>query len=213
MVKKSKYLYSKNTILLEMEYNRGLGKSIMQKYLSIDGLQKRLEHTQSVAEFAFKVAEKIKEVNPELVDFDPELVGFLGYTHDIGYSIESQKHEVHTIDLLINNEEIPSYIARMAMHGQLLEQFGEKEGNIVRYLPIGLEGMILTYADMSVRIGGPIPIGERAKEIIERVQGMPSMPDDLKEDIVDNMYKALPRFEKYERIVLAFAGVDSVKDF
>jgi len=196
-----------------MEYDRQAGKDIMRKYLSTDRLQKRLEHTEAVADFAFKVATKIKSANPELVDFDPELIGFLGYVHDIGYSVADGKHEVHTIDILVNKENIPEGVARKAMHGQLAEQFGEKEGNVEQYLPIGLDGMVLTYADMSVRTGEPGTMQARAKEIIDRIKSIPSMPEQLKKDIEENMYKALPRFERYETNILALAGVNSAKEF
>ena len=196
-----------------MKYNCKLGSDIMKKYLGTDDLQKRLEHSEGVAEFAFKVAQQIKGNNPELTSFEPEFVGFLGYVHDIGYSVEAEKHETHTVDLLNEREGIYAKRARMAMHGQLVEQFGEIEGNVEQYMPHGIEGMILTYADMSVRTGGPIALKDRAEEIVERVKGIPGMPDQLKLDIETNLYKALPRFEKYERIVLALAGVESVKDF
>jgi len=204
---------NKFTSLAIMIYDRQHGKELMQKYLNTDKLQKRLEHTEGVAEFAFKVASKIKSANPELVDFNPEFVGFLGYVHDIGYSVADGKHEGHTINILLEKENIPQNIARFAMHGQIAEQFGEKEGNVSKYMPHGLEGMILTYADMSVRTGEPITIRERAKEIIERVKAIPTMKEQLKKEIEDNMHKALPRFEKYEKIVLTLAGVNSAKDF
>ena len=196
-----------------MKYDCKTGNGIMRKYLGTDDLQKRLEHSEGVAELAIKVAQRIKDNNPELTTFNPEFVGFLGYVHDIGYSVEAGKHEVHTIDILTDQESVPVEIARMAMHGQLVEQFGESEGNVNQYIPHGIEGMVLTYADMSVRTGNPVPIRERADEIVKRVRGIPGMPDQLKDDIEINLYKALPRFEKYERIVLALAGVESVKDF
>ena len=196
-----------------MVFDTEYGQELAKKYLGTDSLKTRLEHTNGVAEFAYKVAQKIKTENPELEDLDPEFVRFLGYVHDIGYSVDAGKHEVHTIDLLINQEGVPAEVAKKAMHGQLVEQFGEKEGNAKQYLPVGLDGMILTYADMSVRTGGPIPIRDRAKEIIERIQGIPNMPPELKKDITNNMYKALPRFERYEKIVLSLAGVNSAEEF
>jgi len=194
-------------------YDREFGKSLLEKYLGREQLQKRKEHSLGVAEFAFKVALQIKKRNPELTDFDPEFVGFLGYVHDIGYSTANNKHEVHTIDILTKEEGIPYNVARMVMHGQLAEQFGEKEGDAEKYLPVGLEGMILTYADMSVRTGDPTPIRHRAEEIASRIQSNPAMSAQLKQEIIDGLQKALPRFEKYERIVLALAGVRSVNDF
>ncbi len=195
-----------------MEYNAKTGREIMEKYLGREPrLSKRLEHSISVGDFSSKVSRKIAEKNPELI-LDVDLCEFLGYSHDIGYSVADGKHEVHTIDLL-QKEGVSLQIARKAMHGQLAEQYGEKEGNIKQYMPLGIEGIILTYCDMSVRTGEPIAIRERANEIIERVRAIPNMPDQLKKDIEENMYKALPRFERYEQIVLALAGVKSASEF
>jgi len=184
----------------------------MEKYLGNNpGLAKRLEHSQSVGDFACKVAERVAERNPEL-GLDAKLIGFLGYVHDIGYSVSDAKHEVHSVNIL-KKEGVEDAVAGKAMHGQLAEQFGETEGNVAQYLPIGLEGMILTYSDMSVRTGEPVPMVERAAEIIARIKAVPTMPEQLKQDIETNMYKALPRFERYEKIVLALAGVQSAREF
>ncbi|MBI2045437.1 hypothetical protein HYT23_05235 [Candidatus Pacearchaeota archaeon] len=195
-----------------MEYNAKTGKELMRKYLGNEPkLAKRLEHSVAVGDFSFKVSRRIAQKNPEL-SIGVGLCEFLGYCHDIGYSMADGKHEVHTIEILIK-EGIDIKIARKAMHGQLAEQFGERERNVEKYLPIGIEGIILTYCDMSVRTGEPITIRERAKEIIERVRAIPTMPEQLKKDIEDNMHKALPRFERYEQIVLSLAGVKSASEF
>jgi len=188
------------------------GKQLAYKYLGTDPkLARRFEHSIAVGDLMSKVARRIAQRNPEL-GIDAELCEFIGYTHDIGYSVADEKHEVHTMDIL-KREYFDPKLARKAMHGQLVEQFGEKEGNIEQYLPSGIEGIILTYCDMSVRTGEPVTIRERAAEIIERVRAIPTMPAELKRDIEENMQKALPRFERYERIVLALAGVESVKEF
>ena len=195
-----------------IEYNAQNGKELMQKYLGdVPELSKRLEHSLSVGDFSSKVAKRIAQKSPEL-SLDTGLCEFLGYTHDIGYSVAAEKHEVHTTEIL-KNEGIDPSIARKAMHGQLAEQFGIKEGNVAKYLPQGIEGIILTYCDMSVRTGEPVTIRERAAEIIERIKSIPTMPDQLKLDITKNMNNALPRFEKYEQIILGLADVQSAKEF
>ena len=193
-----------------MSYDRQFGKLLVEKYLGTPELLKRKQHSQGVGEFAFKVATRIRDQNPEL-SLDPETVGFLGYVHDIGYSIAAEKHEVHTVDLLLR-EGVPPRLASRTMHGQLMEQFGPKEGNITKYLPRGLHGMIVTYSDMSVRLGDPVTLRERAAEIIERMNES-SLPEHTKREIEENMYKALPRFERYERIILNLANVASAKEF
>jgi len=195
-----------------MIYDNKFGKELAQKYLGKKEFETRLEHTRGVAEFAYLVAQKIKNNNPELINFNPELVGFLGWTHDLGYSVDAGKHEVHSIDILINKEGIPKNIAQKVMHGQLAEQFGTKEDNIEQYLPQGIEGMILTYADMSVRTGSPISLKERAAEIIERINKIPTMSDTLKQEIANNLNNALPRFEKYESTILKLANVSSADE-
>lgn len=194
------------------KYNALTGEELMRRYLGDDlRLAQRLEHSISVGDFSFKVASRIAERNPEL-NIDVDLCEFLGYVHDIGYSVVSEKHEVHTVGILIG-ERVAPRIARKAMHGQLVEQYGEKQGNAEQYMPIGIEGMILTYCDMSVKIGEPVTVRERAAEIIERIQTIPTMSEQLKRDVEENMYKALPRFERYEQIILALAGIKSVKEF
>ena len=195
-----------------MEIDGETGKIIMKKYLGNDSkLIKRLEHSVSVGDFSSQVSRRIAQTTPEL-DLDIDLCDFLGYCHDIGYSVADGKHEACTVELLLK-EGIDIQVARKAMHGQLAEQFGEKEGNVAQYLPMGIEGIILTYCDMSVRVGEPVTIRERAQEIIERIKSIPTMPDTLKKDIEDNMNKALPRFERYEQVVLALAGIKSVREF
>ncbi len=195
-----------------MEINAQTGKLLMEKYLGNNPkLAKRLEHSVSVGDFASKVAKRIAQSNPEL-NLNVDLCEFLGYCHDIGYSVADGKHEVFTVDIL-QKEGVDPQTAKMAMHGQLAEQFGEKEGNVQRFTPVGIEGIILTYCDMSVRVGEPVTIKERATEIIERIKSIPTMPEALKKDIEDNMMKALPRFERYEWIVLVLARVGSAKEF
>ncbi|HBM45597.1 MAG: hypothetical protein UT05_C0005G0027 [Parcubacteria group bacterium GW2011_GWF2_38_76] len=195
-----------------METNTQTGKLLATKYLGNNPkLATRLEHSISVGDLSSKVAKRIAQNNPEL-NINVDLCEFLGYCHDIGYFISPEKHEIHTIELL-KKEGLDPEIAKKAMHGQLAEQFGEKEGNVRQYFPVGIEGIILTYCDMSVRIGEPVAIKERAREIIERIKTIPTIPDALKKDIEDNMIKALPRFERYEQIVLALAGLKSAKEF
>jgi HD superfamily phosphodiesterase len=194
-----------------MQLNCDNGKELMTRYLAGERLQTRLIHSIGVGDLAYKIALRVAEMNPEL-GLDPEFVGFFGYSHDIGYSIQDGKHEVFTVELLVN-EGLPQEIARYAMHGQLAEQFGEKEGNVSQYMPVGIEGMILTYADMSFRTGEPVSMEERAKEIVTRIKGIPTMPAELKADIEANLYKALPRFQRYERTLLTMGGVNSITEF
>lgn len=183
------------------------GEIIMRKYLGTSDLASRCEHSLSVAKLSYQVAQKIKQRNPELA-LSPEFVCFLGYVHDIGYAIHFHEHELHTVNILVSQEQIPKEIADMSMHGQLAEQ---RENPY--YLPRGLEGMILTYADMSVRIGEPVSLQMHVKEIRKRVEANKKMSPELKEKGLATLKKAIPRFERYERLILTLAQASSIHDF
>ncbi len=193
-------------------YDREFGRLLTEKYLKQDKRKIKLQHSIDVGEFSFKIASRIKERNLEL-DINPEFVGFLGYVHDIGYCVSPVRHELRTIDFLTEKESIPYSIARKTIHGQLAEEFGEKEGNIEQYLPIGLEGIILTYTDMIIRTGDPMSIEKRTEGVIDRCKRSAEASDDFKKRLIENISKALPRFKRYEQIVLALSGADSFHDF
>ena len=193
------------------KYDREFGRSLMEKYLGEEKQKRKYEHSKQMGEFTYKVALRIKERNPEL-NIGPEFVGFLGYVHDIGFFRDAKMHELHTIDLLIDEEYVPLRLAQKAMHGQLIEQYGEKDGRTKEYTPKGVEGMILTYADMTINTG-PMAIDDRAAEIIGKVKGSDFLSEELRQDIVNGMHKALPRFHRYEQVVLALAGAESFADF
>ena len=136
-----------------MEYNRESGIILMDKYLSREDLKDKLLHSRSMGIFAHRVAMKIKNNSPE-ININPELASFIAYTHDIGSFISHVMHELHTIDLLVKNEGIPEDIAWKTMHGTFPERYENEPEKASKYLPKGIEGMILTFADMSIRIGG-----------------------------------------------------------
>lgn len=176
-----------------MKYNRKTGLEILNKYL--ENNSRKFTHSVDVGNCSYMFADILSEKHPEL-GLDKELVGFLGYTHDIGQSITSAKHELKTIELLIR-EGVPIEIAIKAMHGQLLEQFAKDPHNIL-YLPVGYEGKILTVADMSVDPrDGIISVEDRAERIKSWVRANPKMSDTLKDDFCNGMNAALPRFQQY----------------
>jgi hypothetical protein len=202
-------------------YNEDLGKKILYKYLDSDKrgeLRNKLKHSEDVGRFAFIVAERIKNRSPEMVDFNSEFVGFLGLVHDIGINVSSFRHEFHTIDLLID-EGAPRDISVYSMHGQVAEQFGgydddKREEN--EYLPIGLEGKILTYADMSVNTWPPVSIEERISIINDGVNQVMDRREDFIErgnDILKFLNIAYPRYKRYEAEILQLSEVDSYNDF
>jgi hypothetical protein len=123
-------------------------------------------------------------------------VGFIGYVHNIGYKINREIHELHTIYLLENKEHIPPEIAIKTRHGQLVEQYGKEE----EYYPVGLEGIILTYLDIALRDGDRIPLEERATEIEEYIQNG-DYAENVKQDLLMYFRKALPRYQRYEKII------------
>lgn len=197
-----------------MECNRESGKKLAVKYLSgfsSEYMIMKLQHAFDVGEFAYKVAARIKQRH-HACHLDAELAGFLGYVHDIGRSRNNHLHELHTIDMLVE-EGVDKDIARRAMHSQLVEQYGEKEGNVQKYFPVGIEGMILTYADMVVKTGSPISIEERVADIVEKTRNNTEMGPEMREDIIESTSRAVPRFKRYERIIFLLAGVESAKEF
>ena len=126
-----------------------------------------MEHSYKTGEAAYELAKEIIAKNPEFeFIIDPEIVGFIGYVHNIGYKISQDIHELHTIYLLENKEHIPPEIAIKTRHGQLVEQHGKDE----EYFPVGIEGIILTYIDISLRDGETVTMDERATEIEEHIQ-------------------------------------------
>ncbi|MFA5888257.1 MAG: hypothetical protein WC852_06115 [Candidatus Nanoarchaeia archaeon] len=192
-----------------MRYDRVLGKALAVRHLSEIRFEKKLLHSFNVGEFAYKVASRILQNHTSLTHLDAELAGFLGYVHDIGVSRTPLCHEIPSIEILIEDGVEPS-IAKMAMHGQMEEQYGNGDG---RYLPVGIEGMILTYSDMTVHIENPMSIEDRIVDIKQRVSNVKKIPDDKKKEIIENIDKAYPRYKAYERIIFLIADVNSFKDF
>ena len=72
--------------------------------------------------------------------------------------------------------------------------------------------MILTYADMSIRITELVTIDERSKRIIERISAAKGIPDNMKKEMIELNYRALTRFKRYETLVHSLLDVDSVFD-
>lgn len=192
-----------------MIYDRRSGMAIAVKYLSDPRFKRKLLHSFGVGEFAYRVAYKILKNHPSLTHPDAELAGFLGYVHDIGVARRFLRHEIPGIELL-TEEGIEPDIARRIMHGQVEEQYGNGDG---RYLPVGIEGMILTYSDMSVDTGNPITIEERIAAIKQRVALIRDADDEWKRQVVLNLDKAYPRYKAYERIILRISNAESFRDF
>ena len=179
------------------------------KYLSDLRFRRKLLHSFGVGELAYRVAYKILKNHTSLTHLNAELAGFLGYAHDIGVSRSFLQHEIPGIEIL-KEEGVEPDIARRIMHGQVEEQYGNGDG---RYLPVGIEGMILTYSDMTIHIDKPISIEERIVDIKQRVSRLKDADEARKNDILVNIDKAYPRYKMYERIVFLISGVDSFKDF
>lgn len=191
-----------------MIYDRRLGQAIAVKYLSDLRFKRKLLHSFGVGEFAYKVAYKILKNNPTLTHLDAEFAGFLGYAHDIGISRSFLRHEIPGIEIL-TEEGVEPDIAGRIMHGQVEEQYGNGDG---RYLPVGIEGMILTYSDMSFNTS-LMSIEDRVADIKERVENIRDATPERKNEIIVNIDKAYPRYKMYERIIFLISDVDSFKDF
>jgi len=192
-----------------MIYDRESGMALAVKYLSESRFNNKLLHSFGVGEFAYRVASRILQKHASLTHLDAELAGFLGYVHDIGVSRTPLSHEIPSIEILIEDGVEPS-IAKMAMHGQVEEQYGNGDG---RYLPVGIEGMILTYSDMTIHIQSPMSIEERIVDIKKRVSNIKDITPEKKNEILENIDKAYPRYKAYERIIFLISGAESFKDF
>lgn len=193
-----------------MEYNRESGIRLMEKYLSREDLWEKLRHSRAMGDFAYRVADKIKLNSPE-VDVNPELAAFVAYVHDIGSFVNHKMHELHTLDLL-KKEEVPEDIAWKTMHGVFPERYENEPEKAALYLPRGIEGIILSFADMSIRFEVPMSIEERTNEIITRMKTLP-IEESRRARIEKEIIKAMPRFKRYEKIIYALAGVSSYKEF
>ena len=151
-------------------------------------------------EDAIKCYNKAIEINPEFKEaLDPELLGFLGYVHNIGYAIQADKHELHTVYILVNKEGIPQAIAERTKHGHLVEKHPESQQE---YYPLGLEGIILTYVDIMVSKEPNISFEARVSEIKSYVKTI-ELIDDKKEEFLRNFLAAVPRYKRYESIINA----------
>jgi HD superfamily phosphodiesterase len=193
-----------------MEYNRELGIKLMEKYLSREDLWEKLRHSRAMGDFAYRIGEKIKHNSPEM-GIDSELVAFVAYVHDIGSFVSHRMHELHTLDLL-KNEGVPEDIALKTVHGTFPERYENEPEKAKLYLPRGIEGMILSFADMSIRLGEPMSVEERANEIITRMKTLP-IEESRRVKIEGEIRKALPRFFRYRDIIYSLAGVKSYKEF
>lgn len=181
-----------------MEINAESGKLLLKKYLSDN--KAKYDHCMDVGDLCFKVATKLK--------LNATFCAFWGYVHDIGCSIDRDNHEKNTIKILIS-EGIDPEKAKIAMHGHLAEEFGPQ------YLPVGIEGEILTYCDMCVDVGQPTTVQERANKIIEKLSALPLtiVPQAKKDHIIKYLNIALPRFKSYEKKFLALGQVQNVNEF
>ncbi len=174
------------------------GRKICKKYLS--ERPKLMEHSIKVAKLCKKLAQEIIIKNPEFENvLEPEILGFLGYVHNIGTFIRRNRHELHTIYLLTNKENIPEKVAVRTRHGQLVEDYEEKKED---YYPIGLEGIILTYADIIVREDDELlPMEKRLDEMEDLMKKKKSVFGDYNSKMIENFRKAKKRYLRYEKII------------
>jgi hypothetical protein len=182
-----------------VQYNRSLGKTICDRYLSEN--PQLLAHSYKCGELCYELAMKILAKNPEFEkELDPETMGFLGYTHNIGTLVSRDKHELHTMYLLTTKEGVPENIAIKTRHGQLVEDYDDP-----KYYPIGLEGILLTYVDVSVRPHHPdgeiLPMKDRVNEMLKLMQTRESVFVKYTDEMVAKFKKAIPRYLRYERII------------
>lgn len=174
------------------------GKKILIDTFSSTEYEYKIDHSIAVGEFCFIIASEIMELHPEF-GINPDVCRFLGYVHDIGYSVRAEDHELETINLLKTKYLVDEIIAVKAMHGHLAEKYAIDGEINKKYLPVGLEGIILTYSDISIDPQGEdISIEGRISDILKRIKD-----SDLekKNEIEFYLMNAYPRFKRYESII------------
>lgn len=203
-----------------MIYNRQLGKAIAEGYFSLPLFDPLLLNAAEVGKWGYKLALLVREHSPEF-DIKPEFVGFLGYVRDIGYVVKDisekrlvkHKHEIHSMKYLIEQEEVPRNVARYVMHGVLPELFAEKERYLEMYLPLGIEGIILSYLDLCCERGKIIPIEKRIKEMTRQVREEQTHFNQQELEYLSALASALPRLQHYERLLLALTKTERVENW
>jgi hypothetical protein len=76
----------------------------------------------------------------------------------------------------------------------------EKYLSSTDYYPVGIEGIILTYVDILVNRNGNHSVASRLSEI-ENYLSKSSFNESDKQDFLENLKNALPRYTRYEKII------------
>lgn len=177
----------------------------------------KISHCKAVGDMCYELASNILYSNPELKsDINPDICRFIGYVHDIGYSVNPNDHEIESMNILTTKYFIGDRLASKVIHGHLAEKYAIDGRLNTNYLPVGLEGIILTYCDVSVITNDDDEISEisiegRLGDIIKRVKD--SDLDELtKSEVEQSIIKAYPRFKRYENIIFDLLSFEIFED-
>ena len=203
-----------------MIYNRQLGKAIAEEYFSSLLFDPLLINAAEIGQLGYELALLVQEHSPEL-GIKPEFVGFLGYVRDIGYIVKDtsekhlvrHKHEIRSMNYLVEQEEISRNAARYVMHGVLPELFAGKERYLEMYLPLGIEGIILTYLDLCCEKGKITPIKKRIEEMTAPAKEGKTKLSQQELEYLSALASALPRFQHYEKILLTLTKTERVEEW
>jgi len=145
-------------------------KKILAKYIKDPNV---IKHSEGVSEFAFALANKIKNNHPEL-GIDCDKVKIAALLHDIGKDYEDG-HEQRSLDIL--TKEGLGGLAKICKHGFLYLKQPLVKKEIIT--PEEIENKIIVYSDMRFKFS-PMTIEERLKEA---QSGWCGTPEEIKSKI------------------------------
>jgi HD superfamily phosphodiesterase len=155
--------------------------------------QKRINHSEAVADFAFRLAWLILCRNPN-APIDAPKVRVAALLHDIGRS-QAGDHELNSIAIL--HELGHPDLAELVPHGSIYEIEKMRGHDRPELLPHTLENKIVAYADARVRFE-PITLQQRMADIRNR------RADDTQK--MATLAESMERYEKIEAEISALCG-------
>jgi len=172
----------------------------------------KIIHCLAVGDLCENLALNIDKHYPEF-GLNPEFCKAIGYLHDIGYIESNEDHELASVQILEKNflennyyDFLKSNIHWYVMHGHLYEKYNDK-----KYLPKGLEGIILTVADLMTDNDGTYYPG-----ISIRVEKVGKYLKDLSKkteiDYFGSFNKAVIRFYTYEDLIEHLINIEYIRN-
>ncbi len=165
-------------------YSYEQGLQLLQRF----GMtQKRIDHSQAVAAFAWQLARQIHEAHPDL-PVNPDKVRIGALLHDIGRCRNDEDHQRASEKML--RELGMEDIAAIVMHGPIYEIEKLRGNDDATLLPDTIENKIVAYADARVR-KEPITLAQRFADLMKRKKDNPFLCEAIR--------LSRPRLERTEK--------------